>query len=556
MAKNTTKPTKPSINLQAIYDGIQDLPAKHIKQEVQEVCKQGFSFKTDRTKWKHLTLNKHITKSAIDESHKIDQHFIKELESGHIYCDDTYPAQVYIPLFVKEERDKFRVINDYSETVNGYSVNSITPTHVATVELPTTTDLVKFLDNHGQNHWGAKNDGESFFRQIPLAIDEWCLAVYWWRGHQFIDTRMPWGARRSARVAHYFSLAITHISNKYIPRSLHPYILNYIDDHILRGKTQLECLFVHVMYILVCDYLRVKLKQAKTILAAQKLIALGFDFDLTPKVRTIDIETYKQNKYDKQLQNFLDSDNHTTQQGQSLAGQLEYVAPLKWPFKCYIRALHNAIPNTINPNAPLIMTPTVKKSLTAWQRAIKLLNPTKLQQITNPPTTFHTQIVSDSSNLGYGWVTGIQWGFGAFWPDEVDPNDQHNIRERELYPIAIALTTLAPTLTNQRILLWCDNDNAVRALANKDIRNEESQAIVIYICELAMRYNFRYYIEHIKGEANEFADALSRLRISYFLEKCKKQNKRINPTPTPHTRLPLKLGPKIHTTHAPIKLQN
>ena len=103
LSQQTKKPTKPFINLQAIYEGVQDLPAKHIKQEVQEVCKQGISFKTDRKQWKHLTLNKHITQSARDEPHKIDQHLIKELESGNIFCDDQFPARVYIPLFIKEE---------------------------------------------------------------------------------------------------------------------------------------------------------------------------------------------------------------------------------------------------------------------------------------------------------------------------------------------------------------------------------------------------------------------------------------------------------------------
>ena len=129
-----------------IYDGIQDLPAKHIREEVQEVCKYGFSFKTDSTQWHKLTLNKHTTKSALDEPHKIDKHFIKELQSGHIYCDNQFQARVHIPFFIKEQRNKYRVINDYSATVNGLSINSITPKHVATVELPTTTNLVQFLD--------------------------------------------------------------------------------------------------------------------------------------------------------------------------------------------------------------------------------------------------------------------------------------------------------------------------------------------------------------------------------------------------------------------------
>ena len=80
-----------------------------------------------------------------------------------------------------------------------------------------------------------------------------------------------------------------------------------------------------------------------------------------------------------------------------------------------------------------LWTENIYKSLTAWQRAIKLLTPTKLQQITKPPTTFHIQLIGDSSNKGYGFLTGTMWGYAAFYADEVDPNNKHNIRERELY---------------------------------------------------------------------------------------------------------------------------
>ena len=98
------------------------------------------------------------------------------------------------------------------------------------------------------------------------------------------------------------------------------------------------------------------------------------------------------------------------------------------------------------------MTRQLTRSLQAWQKAIRLLNPTTLAQITNPPTTFDIEIITDSSNEGYGWVEGTHWVFGAFHKDEVDPNDTHNIRERELYPIAVALTVLAPTARDKNIL--------------------------------------------------------------------------------------------------------
>lgn len=111
----------------------------------------------------------------------------------------------------------------------------------------------------------------------------------------------------------------------------------------------------------------------------------------------------------------------------------------------------------------------------------------------------------------YGWVEGTHWAFEAFHEDEVDPNDTHNIREHELYPIAVALTVLAPTARDKNILIWSDNENAVHGLTKKDIRNQASPEIVIHICELAMEFGFRFYIEHIKGTANVYADALSRL---------------------------------------------
>ena len=367
---------------------------------------------------------------------------------------------------------------------------------------------------------------------------------------------MPWGARRSARIAHYFSLGITHITNKYIPRSLQPYVLNYIDDHIFRGQTQIECLYVHVTYIFICDYLRVKLKQSKTVLAAQEIVALGFDIDLTPNKRTIDIETYKQTKYTNNIKKFLESDTHTTEQGQTLAGQLEHVAPLKWPLKCYIRALHNVIPRNQIPHEEFRVTPQLENSLIAWQRAITIIDPTKLTDITNPTKTFDEQITTDASNAGYGWMRGTEWGFGAFYTDEVDPNDEHNTVQRELYPIGVTLTAIAPTSSQKHILIWSDNDNAVQALTNKDIRNEKAQEMVIYICELAMKYNFRFYIAHIKGKINVFADALSRLQIPRFKRLCEVNNKTIDQQPTQYDRLPIKLGTQLHTTHAPIKIDN
>ena len=556
LSRRVTKPTKPTLNLQAIHDGVADLPAKQIRHEVQEVCKKGFSFKSDPTQWHKLRARKVITKSAQNEPHKLHTHFIKELQKGHIYCNNKFKPKLYIPLFIKEERNKYRIINDFSAENNGVSLNSITPHHVATVELPTTMDLIQFMHNDGNNQYAGKNDGESFFRQIPLAQDEWPLAAYWWCGNTYVDTRMPWGARRSARIAHYFSLAITHIAYKYIPRQLQPCILNYIDDHMVRGRSRWECAAVHYTYIKICEFLGVKLKQTKTIIAEKIIIALGFQFDLNDNARTIEVEPYKQQKYQQNLQQFQKQQIHTTKQGQSIAGQMEHVAPIKWPLKCYIRALRNVIPKTNNPQQTFKLTTRVHNALNAWRRAMPLLTPTKMTRILHPPTEFDRQLITDSSNVGYSLIMGTKWAYGAFFDDEVDPNDQHNIKERELLPIGIGLTLFGPELYEMNVLIWSDNDNAVQGLTNKDIRSEKAQELVVYICELAMKYNFRFYIQHIPGKDNQFADALSRLQIPKFLKMCNETNKTIDPQPTPHTRIPIQLGTQKHTQLAPVTIDH
>ena len=123
-----TKPTKPFINLQAIYDVIQDLPAKHIREEVQDVCKQGFSFKTDSTQWHKPTLNKHTTKSALDEPHKIDKHFFFLLKSYkvHIFFVTTNfkHAYTYHSLLKKKETNIVLLMIIVPQSMDSPSIQS------------------------------------------------------------------------------------------------------------------------------------------------------------------------------------------------------------------------------------------------------------------------------------------------------------------------------------------------------------------------------------------------------------------------------------------------
>jgi hypothetical protein len=285
------------------------MPNKIIKNDVQKIAIDGASLDTDKTQWNKLKKTKWYHPHCYQFPDKIRQKWIEMAEKGYAFCDDNFNAQTYIPYFLKNEgidkngNEKTRLIFDFSHCEEGQiSVNSIIKDKYATVDLKSLKHFIKFCDNNEKTKFMGKNDGESFFQQIPLSTEDWPIAVCIVDGHQWILNRLPWGVRPASRIAHRLSEAIAYITHKFIPKPQQPVYFSYIDDHLIRGYSYRICLIYHILYILICNLLYIKLKTSKTILSSNKIIALGFAIDL--EKRTIEITTEKQQKYLKAIANF------------------------------------------------------------------------------------------------------------------------------------------------------------------------------------------------------------------------------------------------------------
>ena len=103
-----------------------------------------------------------------------------------------------------------------------------------------------------------------------------------------------------------------------------------------------------------------------------------------------------------------------------------------------------------------------------------------------------------------------------------------------MFPVLIAGQTFAPYWTGHRVHLYIDNENAMRAIINKDIRNEKSHNLLIRICKIMMKYKFEIYVDRIATDDNTLADRLSRLQINEFKKICKRHKKQIDPAPMLH----------------------
>ena len=180
------------MNKQYIYNGIQDMPCTHIKNEIQYLMVHDFEFGVPRNKWHIFKPTIYDYSDAQNRADDLDRTFITEFKLGRMYVDPNIEPLLITPVFCKDETDKVRLIYDYSYKFDGVnSLNALISEHLKPVEYPSLMQLIDFSDNDGQNNYMGKNDGKSFFRQIELAQTQRPLAVYYWRGYKIVDARMP-----------------------------------------------------------------------------------------------------------------------------------------------------------------------------------------------------------------------------------------------------------------------------------------------------------------------------------------------------------------------------
>ena len=293
-ANKRTRPIPSSMNRQYIYHMIDDMPNQTIRNEIQTIMRVGFEYGIREPNLRYLSNKKQVY--FTDRPEEIDKHLIKWLKEGQIFVDNSIEPLCYVPLFLKDEGKKTRLIPDFKHEVNGFSLNSLVLEKFCSVKYPSVPDLLNFVFDEDQTVALGKNDGLSFFRQVNMRKSNMTYAAYIHRGIVFLDGRMPWATPRAPRVAHFLSVCLRYIAYKYIPRSLQPCILVYVDDRIIRGRTVMQVIFVHLIFLFVCDNAGTPCKDSKTVFCSPTLVGLGVGFDLTG-LKTVFIPETKKQKY-------------------------------------------------------------------------------------------------------------------------------------------------------------------------------------------------------------------------------------------------------------------
>ena len=114
---------------------------------------------------------------------------------------------------------------------------------------------------------------------------------------------------------------------------------------------------------------------------------------------------------------------------------------------------------------------------------------------------------------GIGGICSDGSYFQNKWSDiDLSNPEIRDIQWRELVAVYVILEHSKERFKNSTIWIWCDNMSVVRWISKlrSKFRRPDCQVIINRIAEILYHYFIKIWIEHIPGEDNIYADALSR----------------------------------------------
>ena len=171
-----------------------------------------------------------------------------------------------------------------------------------------------------------------------------------------------------------------------------------------------------------------------------------------------------------------------------------------------------------------------------WLQLLPLLNGVPLDDLIFSPCKDEV-IELDASNVGYGAYWEPYWLSDPFYPHQVISNkNNNNIAWRETYAVTAAFAAWGSLWSGKRILFYTDNKTVFSELCKKDSKNRDRASLIRRICFMSAQSKFRFFVEWVERDLNEYADALSKCDIPRFKKLCQENNREFSKHPMCYTR--------------------
>lgn len=347
----------------------------------------------------------------------------------------------------------------------------------------------------------------------------------------FIEAALPFGLRSAPGTYDRLARALVYIAKERGISSM----VYYVDDHSivsLPGVNEEQA----NDFVQLAQEMGVHLSLDKLVVGQTVASFIGFEIDTI--AMTVSLGEHKRVSLVSVLAGWLNKKSATRKELEQLVGQLGHASRVIPPGRTYMQTaldLMRKLPAD-KPRHHVTIPARTRLDLEAFIRFCAYWNGTAL--IARPPAP-HVVAASDaSSTIGAGGfhLPGAEWFF-LRWDnhhnvriDTSDPTD-NSITYKELFGVVILAALLAPVYSGSTITILCDNTGAVARVAHRHSRVPEILELVRILIDVEARHDVAIVAEHIEGENNTIADAISRGRAHEVIASAG-----LNPTPSalPH----------------------
>ena len=487
------------------------------------------------------------------------------VESPNMTCSMVFAVPKPTP-------GEFRgILNLSDRSVTGTSINDCLHKKFKTVEYIAQCEIIERMIAVGKGAWLWVKDLEDGFHNVPIHNDDIFRLCIRFEGKIYAFQRLPMGLSSSPNlftefmhfplwavanhegpeemsddeslyyltidsrivdISHFREAAdLTQIgSSPFYRMSL---IDSYVDDifglHIDKAKSWLQWFHSESVF----NMMNLKCKSAKGRKPAQVNILLGKEYDLNRQ--WVRLSDEKHDRYHSFFSAVLQWEWISELVLLSIIGKARHVATIYKPLAAFARGLEFFIPyhSVKERGHKLGRGPSIRNDWRLKARLQCLIDCMEIANRVGVPFSYFVRmkdltpdirIVTDASMLiGAGGIASDGSYFQTRWSD-IDLNivsrDERDIQWRELvaiYGCLLSLSTRHGSAINDSLIeVFTDNVACKYMLINMTAKltRPDLQILIDEICKLCVTRRIHLWMEHIPGDENKVADALSR-----FFEK-------------------------------------
>lgn len=454
-------------------------------------------------------------------------------------AQNLFPNVVISPVgAVPKPPNKCRMIHHLSADQGGntLSVNDVIQERMKTVTYLTTKEVVAIADAVGKGGVLWTVDAQDAYVRVPVHRSEWTLLGIKFHGKVFIMTCLPFGLASSCKIYNEFADGVEWLVVSNDPDSCTievdgarlQLVRHYLDDFVGGHWDQDKAYKQYHSLIKWLEDLQIPTQPRKCAKPATRQKILGSMYDTV--TRCISLPKDKAEAYLADIDWFVNTDTKkrrkrkfTKQQLQSLGGKLRFAARHVWCGASFCRRLEWQYARLKHGGHHTRLSRGVFEDLLWWKEVLKdIASGISFDYILRPRQlcswTIWTDACLDDHVAGFGGLSSDGRWFQFRTPVAAFGRKKPDINWCELAAVVVALRLWAPQHTLESVHLWCDNMSTCSWLAKQgtDEKRPDVFVLVRMAARFSIRHRFHYWIDHIAGEDNDPADALSRFYADPF----------------------------------------